>query len=525
MNSHQKKIGSYYLLKPIGIGSFAKVYKGLDERTNEIVAIKMINKLQFPLEKNDLIDKEISILKSLSHPNIIRIQDIKRTQNNIYLIFEFCHLGDLESYIKKCYFNPETKKATVPENVAQKIIMQLSEAFKLMYEKNIVHRDLKLANILVTKDFIIKLADFGFAKYVENNLLLQSYCGTPITMAPEILKRRHYNQKCDIWSLGIIIYRMLFGDYPFFPSAGGNLDDLIELIHTKDLNFPSDIQVSEEVKNLMRGMLMTDPNKRMGFDEFFENPWVKGSQNLNKIVLNDNELQAALKSVYFEKSPKNQLQFIDNPRKNSELFQENQVSQKKTGKSQIISDEKNYFTENPNPSQEKYNISRKENEKEIENSKDNRKNSNENKLEENQMEPENREEKDSRLSFIHLKIRNLLRMRIYELIKEINDSKQISDYFLGKGQNKSAFLILLFILNKIKAILAQKIDLILPNDTLSYQFNEIFGVISKELKKLFKEFYNKTEQIYKELDVLENEQFEWSQLIFNNFLELCRFYL
>lgn len=130
-------------------------------------------------------------------------------------------------------------------------------------------------------------------------------------------------------------------------------------------------------------------------------------------------------------------------------------------------------------------------------------------------------EKNSRLSLIHLKIRNLLRLKIYELIKEINDSKQISDYFIEKGQNKCAFLIMMFILNKLKAILQQKIQLILANLTISYNFNDIFGAISKELKKLFKEFYHKTEQIYKDLDLKENENYDWSELIFCTFLELC----
>lgn len=490
MIPHQKKIGNYYLLKPIGIGSFAKVYKGLDERTNEVVAIKMINKLQFPLEKSDLIDKEISILKSLNHPNIIRITDIKKTSNNIYLVFEFCQMGDLENYIKKCFFNPITKKATVPESVAQKIIMQLSEAFKLMHEKNIVHRDLKLANILVTKDFIIKLADFGFAKYVENNLLLQSYCGTPITMAPEILKRKQYNQKCDIWSLGVIIYRMLFGEYPFFPSAGGNLDDLIDIISTKTVEFPTDLIVSEEVKALIRAMLVTNPSKRMDFDEFFENSWVKGTKNLNTVILNDNELQEALKSVFVD--VKNQKEISQNEKKSS-----NSNSPKKT-KVQV---------QNSGNSEENkavaigYEI------------KDDKLDF----FEKNQAN-----DKNSRVAFMHLKLRNLLRSKIYELIKDINDSKQISEYFLINQQTKSAFLILIFILNKLKAILSQKIEIKLSEIILNYQFQELFGVINKELKNLYKEFYNKTEKLYKELDWKIEDDLNWNQLIFHNFLNLCK---
>jgi len=539
--SHQKKIGNYYLLKPIGVGSFAKVYKGLDEKTNDIVAIKMINKLQFPSEKNDLIDKEIMILKSLNHPNIIRIIDIKKTQNNIYLIFEYCQMGDLESYIKKCYYNPATKKARVPENVAQKIIIQLSEAFKLMSEKNIVHRDLKLANILVSKDFIIKLADFGFAKFVENNLLLQSYCGTPITMAPEILKRKQYNQKCDIWSLGIIIYRMLFGEYPFFPASGGSLEDLIDVINNKDIIFPESVVVSEEVKKLMRNMLVIDPSKRMGFDEFFENSWVKGGKNINNVVLNDSELQEALKSVFVDKNS----QGLE---KKSDIFEEFNIQKMQNVQNlanvQNIKNVQNVQNmqnvQNVQNVQNIQNMENMENIENIQNVQNMQKNTVKTKIEENleilkineNEKTENSENiseikheknsKESRLVFMHLKLRNLLRSKIYDLFKDINDSNQISEYFLRHKQHKCAFLILMFMLNKLKAMLSHKIELKLSESMIIYQFHEIYGSITKELKNLFKEYYNKTEKLFKDIDWTGTETLNWNQLIFHDFLELCK---
>lgn len=100
-------------------------------------------------------------------------------------------------------------------------------AFSELRKHKIVHRDLKLANILLTKDFKVKLADFGFAKFVEDQNFLESYCGTPITMAVEILKREPYTEKCDIWSLGIIIYQMIFGEIPFNPKKGSHIGDLI----------------------------------------------------------------------------------------------------------------------------------------------------------------------------------------------------------------------------------------------------------------------------------------------------------
>ena len=116
------------------------------------------------------------------------LKDTKQTQNNWYLIFEYCEHGDLDKFIQK--FCKKDKKFYLPEDTAQKIVYQIADAFKLLNEKQIVHRDFKLANILVGKDYNIKLADFGLAKLIENDPIMSTFVGTPVTMAPEILSRK-----------------------------------------------------------------------------------------------------------------------------------------------------------------------------------------------------------------------------------------------------------------------------------------------------------------------------------------------
>lgn len=288
---YHKKIGDYVLKKFIGSGAFATVYKATNSLTNETFAIKMISKSDMNSRKLESIEREISILRSFSHPNIISIKDFKKTRNNLYLIFEYCSNGDLESYLSKHYIRK------MPEKDVKTIVSQLIEALKKLKEKQIVHRDLKLANILLSNDMKVKIADFGFAKSLGSIDYLQSYCGTPITMAPEILnKNENYNEKCDIWSLGVIIYKLLFGKYPFYPKEN-TLEELKNEVNKGQLIFPIEIQISEEAKNLIKSMLCVDQEKRIGFDELFKNEWIYPKKK-ERILENNKEFENDIESIH-----------------------------------------------------------------------------------------------------------------------------------------------------------------------------------------------------------------------------------
>lgn len=184
----------------------------------------------------ELIEKEIEILRKIEHPNIVKLIDIKRTKNNYYLVFEYCEKGDLEKYVYRYY------KKGMPEKTAQKLMFEMADAVKTLHEQNIVHRDIKLANILLTKSFVAKLSDFGFAKAQDNSsVLMKTYCGTPITMAPEIHNHFQYDFKCDIWSLGVICYQLVYNKPPFMPENGGGVQDLIDVIaKSTEVKFPKE---------------------------------------------------------------------------------------------------------------------------------------------------------------------------------------------------------------------------------------------------------------------------------------------
>jgi serine/threonine protein kinase len=140
------------------------------------------------------------------------------------------------------------------ESEAKPLILQLITAIHCLHEKSIAHRDLKLANILITNSFQIKVCDFGISKICGNNQRMTSFCGTPYFIAPEIFNEEGYNEKCDIWSLGIIFYQILFGQFP----------------KLKDMRFED---ISPELKDMILSMLMVDPDDRISSEQLIKHPW------------------------------------------------------------------------------------------------------------------------------------------------------------------------------------------------------------------------------------------------------------
>lgn len=252
---------SYYIHKrAIGEGSCSKVYYGVHKNKNQEVAIKKIafDQLEDKLKVRAI--KEISILQSINHPNIIKLYDYKFDRNKLLLITEYCNHGNLQDWIKK-----ENK---LPQEVLS-VIKQILEGINYLHSNKIIHRDIKPQNILIQEPLIIKLCDFGFSQTFKEEInMFQTICGTPLFMSPEILKMQPYTIKSEIWSLGVLFYNIFFNSHPYGELESVN--DYRSKLQT-ELTIPEillfDIELNQTIQQLIKNMLSLEPENRLSIQE------------------------------------------------------------------------------------------------------------------------------------------------------------------------------------------------------------------------------------------------------------------
>ena len=256
----------------LGTGSFSDVYLGENIITNIKVAVKKINIGKYSKILSD-IQSEIRILKKLHHPNIITFENNVVQDNYLYIILEYCPLGDLNSF-----FN----KKSVKEEYVKHYAIQLIKGLKYLSSQNIMHRDIKPHNILLKDIYTIKISDFGFAKYYNKVDLSKTLCGSPIYMAPEIMQFKNYNHKTDIWSLGIVLYELLFGSPPYIAK---NHIELMHVIQNNIIKYPSHNPISPQCKFFVNMLLQKDPRDRCGYDEIEQHDWITQYNELEQLDL------------------------------------------------------------------------------------------------------------------------------------------------------------------------------------------------------------------------------------------------
>ncbi|OUM63659.1 hypothetical protein PIROE2DRAFT_30030, partial [Piromyces sp. E2] len=258
-SSNINSIGGYHIGKTIGKGSFGKVKIGIHKLTGQKVAIKIVDKIHAPI-----VAREIETWRHLLHPNIVQLYEVLTSETKIYMVIEYAEEGELFDFITK-YGRIDEKSET-----AKKLFRQLVEAVHYCHEKNFVHRDLKLENVLLSSDFTIKLSDFGFTREFSKSKLLDTYCGSVAYAAPEMISGKQYNGPgADIWSLGVILYTMVCGTLPFD-------DEVDDAIHQKILNLKYEIPdfISDDCRDLITRILKVEPSERMTIEEILNHPWM-----------------------------------------------------------------------------------------------------------------------------------------------------------------------------------------------------------------------------------------------------------
>ncbi|XP_041958369.1 serine/threonine-protein kinase ULK1a isoform X1 [Alosa sapidissima] len=265
----------------IGHGAFAVVFRGRHKKRHDLeVAVKCINKKNLA-KSQSLLGKEIKILKELKHENIVGLLDFQEISGCVYLVMEYCNGGDLAEYLQA--------KGSLREDTIRLFLQQIAGAMSVLRSKGIIHRDLKPQNILLAyntsrraspSNVCIKLADFGFARYLQGNTMAATLCGSPMYMAPEVIMSQNYDAKADLWSVGTIVYQCLTGKAPFQASSPQEL----RLFYERNRNLTPSIprETSGPLRQLLLGLLQRSHKDRIDFDEFFHHPFLEAGSSAKK---------------------------------------------------------------------------------------------------------------------------------------------------------------------------------------------------------------------------------------------------
>ncbi|WFD36920.1 hypothetical protein MCUN1_003812 [Malassezia cuniculi] len=292
----QVYFGNYLLLQTLGEGEFGKVKLGVHRAWGEEVAIKLIKRDKVAAaeihEENKMskVEREIKVLKNVRHPNIVYLYEVIESERYIGMVLEYGSGGELFDYIlaHKC----------LRERDACRLFAQLVSGVSYLHRKNIIHRDLKLENLLLDRNSNVIITDFGFANdfSARGNDLMATSCGSPCYAAPELVVQDglYVGAAVDVWSCGVILYAMLAGYLPFDDDPanpdGDNINLLYKYIMSTPLTFPD--YIGAEPRSLLSRMLVPDPTKRATLEEVMAHPWLAPYRDLFRFSVDELERAA-----------------------------------------------------------------------------------------------------------------------------------------------------------------------------------------------------------------------------------------
>jgi len=255
-------IGKYRLLKTIGKGNFAKVKLAKHIPTGKEVAIKIIDKTQLNPGSLQKLFREVRIMKTLDHPNIVKLFQVIETEKTLYLVMEYASGGEVFDYL--------VLHGRMKEKEARAKFRQIVSAVQYCHQKKIIHRDLKAENLLLDSEMNIKIADFGFSNEFVIGNKLDTFCGSPPYAAPELFQGKKYDgPEVDVWSLGVILYTLVSGSLPF---DGSTLRELRERVLRGKYRIP--FYMSTDCENLLKKFLVLNPARRASLEVIMKDKWM-----------------------------------------------------------------------------------------------------------------------------------------------------------------------------------------------------------------------------------------------------------
>jgi len=265
-------IGKYRLLKTIGKGNFAKVKLAKHLPTGKEVAIKIIDKTQLNPGSLQKLFREVRIMKTVDHPNIVKLFQVIETEKTLYLVMEYASGGEVFDYL--------VLHGRMKEKEARAKFRQIVSAVQYCHQKKIIHRDLKAENLLLDSEMNIKIADFGFSNEFIPGNKLDTFCGSPPYAAPELFQGKKYDgPEVDVWSLGVILYTLVSGSLPF---DGSTLRELRERVLRGKYRIP--FYMSTDCENLLKKFLVLNPSRRASLEQIMKDKWMNMGHEEEELI-------------------------------------------------------------------------------------------------------------------------------------------------------------------------------------------------------------------------------------------------
>jgi serine/threonine protein kinase len=278
------EVGPYHIIERLGVGSFATVYRAQHRQTRCIVALKAVRKSSLAnMQEFELLQQEVNVMKDMDHPFIASFFELLDDDYSFFLAIELVGNGNLLDYINL------TNGLT--ESQARRLFYQLVNVLDYLHrEKHVVHRDLKAENVLLDSNHNIRVVDFGLSKaFSKDNPFLQTTCGSPGYVSPEIIREEPYTSAADVWSAGILLFAMLTGTLPF---DGDNLSTMLNAILTLEPAIPP--HLSPELRDLLQQLLIKDPEHRITIGAIMSHPWMAEYADA-KLMSDDHKVLSGLK--------------------------------------------------------------------------------------------------------------------------------------------------------------------------------------------------------------------------------------